>query len=171
MTATTLPHPLQPLSGWIKSGSSPTARSLEKKSENIIYHYEKRSEQDFRFRIDLERAFSELALAIEIGERDNWNHYGAAKIDRRVCELAYQFLNALPSSIPVPEVGLDPDGEISFEWIVARDMQFSVSLSPEGLLSYAGVFGDHATTHGTEKLDETVPQTIIASIRRLGIGR
>ncbi len=171
MTAATLNNPYQLLVTGINTGSSPEARALEMKCKNLANYFLTRPEPDFRFRSELERAFSELASAIKTGERDNWDQYGATKIDYRTCELAYLFINALPSSIPVPEVGLDPDGEISFEWIVSRDKQFSVSLSPVGLLSYAGVFGNNSTAHGTEQFDDQVPQAIISAVRRLGFRR
>jgi hypothetical protein len=160
MTALALHYVYQPFTRAVNTGSSPESKHLEERFKEIVLH--------FRSRAERERAFSELARAIDTGNEENWDQYGGAKVDRRVSQFACRFLNALPSAIPAPEVGLDPDGEISFSWIVSRDRQLSVSLSPEGLLSYAGVFGNASTAHGTEEFDDTVPQAIIEAIRRLG---
>ncbi len=160
MSALALNYVYQPFTRAVNTGSSPESKQIEKNFKTIVYHFRNRAER--------ERAFSELALAIETGQKDNWDQYGAVKIDRRVSQLACRFLNTLPSAVPAPEVGLDPDGEISFAWIVSRERQLSVSLSPEGLLSYAGIFGNNSTAHGTEGFDDTVPQAILEAVHRLG---
>ena len=160
MSAFALPYVYPPFTRAVNTGSSPESQELEKLFREFVFHFRSRAERD--------RAFSELARAIETGKAENWDRYGAPKIDPRVSQLACRFLNALPSAVPTPEVGLDPDGEISFSWAMSRDRQLSVSLSPEGLLSYAGVFGHASTAHGTEEFDDTVPPAIVEAIRRLG---
>jgi len=103
-----------------------------------------------------------------LGQQPDWDGYGALPPDPAVSQLACRFLNTLPSVIQTPEVGLDPDGEISFAWIISREKQFHVSLSADGLLSYAGVFGPISSVHGKEQFDDTVPLPIIEAIHRLG---
>jgi hypothetical protein len=42
----------------------------------------------------------------------------------------------LPDGLPEPEVGVDPDGSVSFDW-----EGLSISLGPDGELRYAGIVG------------------------------
>ena len=150
-----------PLTRSVNTGSSPESRKLEARFKEIIAHFRSRAERD--------RAFAELGRAISAGQKADWDRYGAVEVGPRVGQLACRFLNVLPSTIPAPEVGLDPDGEVSFAWIVSRDRQLNVSLSPEGILSYAGAFGPVSSVHGTEQFDDAVPGAIVEAIRRLGI--
>jgi hypothetical protein len=96
----------------------------------------------------------------------NWDGYGA----RPVSDLAYykarQFLMSLPASIPVPEIGVDPDGDISFNWYFGTDNAFSVSISDKGKLSYAGIFGK-GKVHGVEYYKGEIPRTILFNLQRL----
>lgn len=51
-------------------------------------------------------------------------------------ERARRFLTALPISASRPEISIDPDGEIAFDWTVDGNM-LSVSLSASGQISFA----------------------------------
>lgn len=159
MTALALPFVYPPFMRSFNTGASPESRRIQKRVSEIVHHFRQRAER--------ERALNSLARIVERGSRDNWDGYGAQGIEPRVSQLACRFLNTLPSAIPTPDVGVDPDGEISFEWIVSRDRQLTVSLSPESVLSYAGVYGS-AAKHGKEEFDDTVPQELLEAIRRLG---
>lgn len=81
--------------------------------------------------------------------------------------VARQFLFSLPVSLPAPAIGIDPDGEVSFDWVDERGRNFSVSLGENGRLSYAGQFSLSSSIHGTEEFDDSVPEIVLASIRRL----
>ena len=97
---------------------------------------------------------------------DNWDAYGAVAPSSGAYETALLFVRLLPSSVPNPEVSVDPDGEVSFEWYHWPRATFSVSVGPTGRLSYAGLFGK-PTTHGTESIAEGLPQTILDNLARL----
>jgi hypothetical protein len=160
MTTLTIDEIYHPFARAVNTGSSPESRKLEEQFKEIVLHFRRRSER--------ERALFELARVARLGQQSDWDRYGALPPDPGVSQLACRFLNTLPSVIPTPEVGLDPDGEISFAWIVSKDRQFHVSLSPDGLLSYAGVFGPISSVHGKEQFDDTVPLPILEAIHRLG---
>lgn len=162
MTALALRDVYQPFTRAVNTGTSPESKRIENRLREAVMHYRSRAER--------ERAFSELARAMETGREANWDRYGAVPANPRVAQLGCRFLNALPSTSPTPSVGVDPDGEISFHWAVSRERQLTVSLSPDGLLSYAGSFGSVSTAHGTEDFDDTVPQTILEAIRRVSKG-
>jgi hypothetical protein len=161
MTALTLGWFYQPFTRAINTGSSPEAKKIEAHLREVVFHFRRRAERD--------RAFSELERIVRLGRDPNWDGYDAVAIDPTLSQLACRFLNALPSVFPTPEVGLDPDGEISFSWIVSRERQLHVSLSSLAVLSYAGLFGGTARAHGQEDFDDSIPDPIIHAIHRLGI--
>jgi hypothetical protein len=161
MTTLTFAGIYQPFTRFVNTGSSPESKRLEERFKEIVLHFRRRAER--------ERAFYELVRVVKQGKEPNWDQYGASKLEDHISQMACRFLNALPSVIPTPEVGLDPDGEISFSWIQSRDRQVHVSLSSQGLLSYAGLFGPTSSVHGQEPFDDSVPMPIIEAVRRLGI--
>src|SRR5690348_1705029 len=73
--------------------------------------------------------FAELCLMKgELALLDN----SIATMDTAVIDLASKFLTALPLDFPEPELGVDPDGEISFDWFCKAGKNFSVSLRNDG---------------------------------------
>lgn len=79
---------------------------------------------------------------------------------------AWRFLQALPPSIPEPEVSADPDGDIALDWIKSRDRMFSVSIRANGDIHFAGVFG-RAKVHGADTFDDEVPAVVLQAIDRV----
>jgi hypothetical protein len=90
----------------------------------------------------------------------NWDGYGAAPVTRETAELAHDFLDLLPNSLPAPEIAADPDGDISFEWRAGSRRVFSVSISESGKLTYAGLRGA-SSVHGTEFFSGGFPGTVM----------
>lgn len=78
---------------------------------------------------------------------------------------ALRVLNMFASGVPRPEVGVDRDGHIYFEWQRAARWVFTVSISEDGMLYYAGLFGN-SRNHGVEELKHALPQSIEASLTR-----
>ncbi|HEU4559153.1 MAG TPA: hypothetical protein VFS20_14930 [Longimicrobium sp.] len=78
---------------------------------------------------------------------------------------AERFLEALPTNLPKPEVSIDPDGEMVFEWVGAPRRAFSISFGAGGRLTYAGLFGP-STTHGVEYINDGLPRELVAKIQR-----
>ena len=72
----------------------------------------------------------------------------------------------LPSTVPAPEVAVEPDGMVAFEWYEEPRWVFSVSFETNGELVYAGLFGN-SKTHGMECFGEQLPQSILDSIHRV----
>ena len=58
---------------------------------------------------DLESACSEAA-------EGNCDGYGAYPVNQATYDRAKEFLEALPLTLPDPDIGADPDGEVSFGW-------------------------------------------------------
>ena len=109
-------------------------------------------------------ALSEEVLEVCKGcTRPDWDGYGAKAISSVAVGNALKFLALLPLSTPEPEVTPEVDGTIGFEWYASDDDRvFSLDVSSDGLLTYAGFFGEQAKTRGTEVLGTSVPQSIVA---------
>ncbi|MXX70033.1 MAG: hypothetical protein F4Y74_13870 [Gemmatimonadales bacterium] len=114
-----------------------------------------------RFRVSLDL----VAVHAECGTQ-GWDGEGAAPVSRATVEKARAFLLALPSGIPDPELGADPDGEVSFGWFTAPDWGVAVALNAEGRLSYAAMFGANRA-HGTERFRQEIPRPLLQIFRRL----
>ncbi len=96
----------------------------------------------------------------------NWDGYGADPVDVMTYATAVEFLMLLPMGIPAPEISVDPDGDIAFEWSRDRDTIFSVSVGSQRMLVYAARFG-WATTHGTEPFEGEIPLAIRMNLYRI----
>ncbi len=97
---------------------------------------------------------------------DNWDGYEARCVTSATKDQAGVFIRLLPASIPPPEISAEPDGEIAIEWHRGRSRALSVSVGENDELTYAGLFG-RSRAHGTEVLDDELPETIAALLRRL----
>lgn len=95
----------------------------------------------------------------------DWDGEGGGPVQLGACEYAVTFVTELANGIRFPEVGIDPDGEVSLGWQANGDM-FSVSISGEGRLSYAGLFGAN-DCYGTEWMDDQAPREVLHQLERL----
>lgn len=105
------------------------------------------------------------ALFVE-SQVENWDGEGSAPVEPSTFAYAQQFLSILPPSVPTPDVYVDPDGEIDFEWDRGPRLVFSVSVGRDGTLTYAGLFGSRKS-YGTDTLTQALPAIIRAHIDRV----
>jgi hypothetical protein len=143
-------------------GIGPDAGEVAKRIEAIRQHFW----QAITLRSLTEQSWIELANAAHEAATPNWDGCGARQIDPLAYQEAEKFLNALPTTTPVPEVSVDPDGEVSVSWNVDSDWVFSVSIGPRGRLSYAGRFGT-SKAYGTEWFTNEIPAPVLDSVARL----
>lgn len=100
---------------------------------------------------------------------ENWDGYGASPVSNQTLKEAFKFISLLPSSLPVPEeISADPDGEISMEWYKDTRHIFTISISANNTISYAGVFGPYSKVHGTEYFDFKIPELVLENIKKIG---
>src|SRR5262245_935156 len=85
-------------------------------------------------------AIGELKRASQMARSVNWDGYGARPLDQQTFETAARFLQALPTTMPVPDVSVDPDGEVDVLWHIEPRRTFSVSIGPYGRLTYSGLY-------------------------------
>lgn len=114
-----------------------------------------------------ESAIRELRRVRQEASVPNWDGYGGRQIDARAYCQAIRFLQALPTTTPVPDVAVDPDGEVDVTWHFGSRNTFTVSIGPTGRLSYSGLYGI-SQSFGTEWLTTNeIPRTIVENLARL----
>lgn len=143
-------------------GVGPDATLLKKSLDAVFFDF-CQSESLGSTRRQMLKAIDETFRECSV---QNWDCYGAEPVKLGALREARRLARALAPDLPPPNVGADPDGEISFEWDFAPRRVFSVSVSEEGTLSYAGLF-DGGKVCGTEDFKATVPPFVLMSIRRL----
>jgi len=114
----------------------------------------------------LEEALKSLIeLYIERSDA-NWDGYNASPLTEDAVSDAWKLIKLLPSSIRMPEILAEPNGEIALEWYKGSKLIFVVSVSGKGTITYAGIFGSN-TIHGSEYFSESLSPIIVESLRRL----
>ncbi|MBF0566084.1 MAG: hypothetical protein HQK89_12675 [Nitrospirae bacterium] len=102
--------------------------------------------------------------------RIDWDGYGASAVTEGAYEEALKLIDAiidaLPSSIPAPEIGAEPTGDIDFEWYRGKGQVFAISVGGKHRITYAGIFAG-SKVHGTEYFEGTLPMTIVRHLGRL----
>lgn len=79
---------------------------------------------------------------------------------------ARRLLDTLPNGFPAPEVGIDPDGEVSLDWIRSNRTLVSISAGVTNNLSFAARFDD-GTSHGAIRHTDAFPLAVVDMLRRL----
>lgn len=113
-------------------------------------------------------AFDELKRIYAECLKPDWDGYGAAPVSESTYRLAIEFLESLPLGTPIPLFGAEPDGHLTFEWYRSPKWVFTVSLSPEGVLYYAALFGT-TDVRGSELFFGEVSEFVLSLIRRTSL--
>lgn len=112
------------------------------------------------------RAIDTLNSIFQECKDSNWDGFGANSIKRETLVAAQAFVDSLPKNFPIPELGVEPDGHITFEWYISSSRLLSISISPDSTLFYAGIFGN-AKVSGVEYFLGKVPDQLVTLIRRV----
>ncbi len=108
----------------------------------------------------------ELLEVIQETRAEGWDGYNGESVRAASIEQAAVFLKQWPAEFPNPEISVDPDGEISFDWIKNKYLTFSISFSGHGHISYAGLIGANSI-RGKEIFDEEIPEVVFQQIKRV----
>jgi hypothetical protein len=92
--------------------------------------------------------------------KPNWDGYGARQVNSLSIAYAARFLFQLPSSSPLPTIDVDPDGEVSFDWIGPEEEELTISISGKGVISYSLILGETDHDHGQRLFRGKVPSEI-----------
>lgn len=104
-----------------------------------------------------------LREVFEEAFEDNWNGEESKAVTMETYEVAQEFLNYLPDTIPEPEVSAEPDGEISFDWYGGNGSEVSISINETGKASFAAILGKRRY-HGTDYFNCTIPERLLDHI-------
>lgn len=110
--------------------------------------------------------FNQLSNVFNECSSEGWDGYDAMLIQPETYNNALRFLQNLPSSLPFPEIGAEPDGHITFEWYRNQRRIVSISISPESDLYYAALIGSKKR-YGSEPFFGEIPPEIVNIIHKV----
>jgi hypothetical protein len=105
--------------------------------------------------------------AVSQSLEDNWDGFGAKAVDINSYENAVRFCRMLPITIPIPEIYVDNNGMLEFEWYKEPRKIMSVTVKNDNKLVFAGLFGRENKAYGTEELGQKLPKTIFDYLQRV----
>lgn len=99
-----------------------------------------------------------------------WDGAAALPVDRQAIALASAFIRALPDDGVMPELGVDPDGAVTLDWMPSRHRMLSISFSGNSdRLAYAWIDGTDRG-NGVAKFDgDTVPMRLMQAILAVAV--
>lgn len=105
-------------------------------------------------------------LAAECAQAD-WDGYGAEAVSQSAVEHSAHFIRRLPEDLPLPEISVEPDGEIALDWSPTPTQTFSVSIGTAKRMACAWVNGTehgHAVAYSN---NGEIPSRILQEIQRI----
>lgn len=133
-------------------GVSETARTTETETRRVLHHV----------KVTPASAMSPILSELLTLAREDGIAPGAFA-------RAMDFACLLPSDVQLPEMSIDPDGEVAFDWGGDRGI-VSVSVGPTGRIVYAAELGGAATS-GTAQLAGEVPAPLRNCLAAFRSGR
>jgi hypothetical protein len=106
----------------------------------------------------LEESYAEVIQDTAFDKKDILKLFQSYKYAR-------QFIDLLKPRHMVPEIYIEPDVEIAFDWIASKDRYLSISISATGYLTYAVLFRG-SRSRGRDKLTDEIPDQILFQIER-----
>ncbi len=113
------------------------------------------------------RALEELREVVEECGKPEWGGEGTEAVAAATWVRAQQFIRAIPDDLPMPEMGVDPDGEIAFDWALDRVRSFSVSIDEGERLACAWLDGTDRGHFVASMVGGMIPQRVIDEIYKL----
>lgn len=98
--------------------------------------------------------------------KPGWDGEEAEPISAATFATARDFLSALPTTFPSPEVGPLEDGTITLDWFPDDDSIFTVVVFPDRKVAFASIASERRL-RGIELMDEEVPDSILTELRRI----
>ena len=107
-----------------------------------------------------------LKEACAEASEDNWDGYGARAVRSDLREEAERLIRSLPAIANMPEVSVDPEGAVQFDWQASSDRMLSVNVDGGGMLAYAGVIGRNKF-HGVVEFKDKIPKILLDVVELL----
>lgn len=84
-----------------------------------------------------------------------------------VVKSARHALLMLPNEMPLPEISVEPDGSIAFDWAFSRNSMFSITVLEPNKLVYAWI-KDGDSGHGVvSMIYDALPERIITLLKEV----
>ena len=151
-----------PLFFYRNSGVSSDAKNIRDSSDKLRQSFAR----TISFGDKLSHILEEMIRIKKEYAKQNWDGYGAERIDIQSYENALHFAMSLPSDIPSPEVDVIPNGKVLFTWSEGKRKLFSIIIGNMNELSYAGLYGA-TNTYGVEFFSDGISETILRNIRKV----
>lgn len=91
---------------------------------------------------DRAKVVSDLRTLARTHAEAGWDAGHASPVDLAAIETAVSFVRALPLEIAMPDVGVDPDGSVSLDWMLSRHRMLSITIAGDSdRLAYAWIDG------------------------------
>ena len=113
-------------------------------------------------RADLLHKLSQVVLE---AYEDGWDGYNALKIRPNSIGYSLQFISLLPPNFLNPDVAIDADGEVAFEWGRHPRETISLRIGASGGIKYASLLG-YTPKYGTIYLSYKVPEDLTGEISK-----
>lgn len=81
--------------------------------------------------------------------------------------MAQRFLLALPRTEASPELAMDDDGEVCFDWKGPSQALLTIALGQDGRLSYAFRASQFDKVHGTSRFVDAIPKNVVDLVHRV----
>jgi hypothetical protein len=94
-----------------------------------------------------------------------WDGEEALPVSHEAIRLATDFLRALPDGVDMPEVGVEPDGAVTLDWLPSRHRMLSISFAGNSnRLAYAWLDGSDRGS-GVVRFDrQVIPRQMMEAI-------
>jgi hypothetical protein len=109
---------------------------------------------------DLQRIEQPLVAAVIAAEESGINVKPASIFH------ALRFAQALPQDWPTPEIVVESDGDIAFDWENGRRRLLTIAVAPNGIAGFSALIG-HEPLHGKVLLTGGVPYTVAFLMGRI----
>lgn len=94
-----------------------------------------------------------------------WDGGEAKPVDRGAIAHAIAFVRALPEGCELPEAAVEPDGDVSFDWMPSRHRMLSISVSGRhDRLAYAWLDGTDRGSAVARFDGITIPRRVLRAI-------
>ncbi len=105
-------------------------------------------------------------ISTECSQHD-WDGYGAEPVVQSTYNEAESLIHKLTLlNFPVPEIVIEPTGDIALEWYKSEKSIFVISVNGKNTIVYAGLFGPNSI-NGTEYFGNILPEIVISCLKRL----
>ena len=89
--------------------------------------------------VELQTAIREIAAH---AQEQNWNGEGADPVKPAAVDAAQRLLHEFPGGIPDPDISVDPEGNIDFDWHLDNGTMFTLSIGGVGDIAISGMLSD-----------------------------